>query len=258
MRDTLTSILGVNIASSTYQTVSDKTIEWARRGESRSLVFANVHVIMEAYDDPAYLRCLNSADMVNPDGVPLVWALKLMGKSDATRVYGPDSTLKMIKDAAANDIPVGFYGGSPEVLQTLLTIVKRDNPSLQVPFAMSPPFRELSEAEEAAIVQQISDSGAKILFIGLGCPRQEKWMMRHVGRIPAVMFAVGAAFDFIAGTKKQAPRWMMKTGLEWVFRLVTEPRRLAQRYFKHNPRYVFLVARQLMRRGPMDAVEVKE
>jgi N-acetylglucosaminyldiphosphoundecaprenol N-acetyl-beta-D-mannosaminyltransferase len=213
---------------------------------------------MEAYDDPDYRSCLNSADMVNPDGVPLVWALKRLGKPDASRVYGPDCTLKMIQDAAANGIPVGFYGGSPDVLQTLLDITKRDYPTLQVAYAVSPPFRELTQKEDDAIVQDISDSGARILFIGLGCPRQEKWMIQHLGRVPAVMFAVGAAFDFIAGTKKQAPRWMMKSGLEWVFRFVTEPRRLARRYLKHNPRYAFLVARQIMRQRPMNAIEANK
>lgn len=242
----MASILGVNVVASTYQNVSDKALDWAKRGNSRALVFANVHVIMEAYDDPAYLHCLNKADMVNPDGVPLVWALRRLGSPQATRVYGPDCTVTIIKDAAASGVPVGFYGGSPEVLDALLAVTRRNYPALLIAFAMSPPFRSLTEDEDAAVVQQISDSGARILFIGLGCPRQEKWMIEHLGRIPAVMVAVGAAFDFIAGTKKQAPRWMMKGGLEWLFRLGTEPRRLASRYIKHNPRYLVLIARQLI------------
>lgn len=248
MSDAVVPILGVNVVASSYQSVSNKTLEWARRGESRSLVFANVHVIMEAYDDPAYMRCLNNADMVNPDGVPLVWALQKLGRPDASRVYGPDCTVKMLADAEAAGVPVGFYGGSPEVLETLIAKVKHDHPALAINFVMSPPFRALTVEEDDAIVKQIAESGAKILFIGLGCPRQEKWMMQHIGRIPAVMFAVGAAFDFIAGSKKQAPRWMMKSGLEWLFRLGTEPKRLARRYFRHNPRYVFLVGRQILRR----------
>lgn len=253
-----TSILGVNVVASTYKSVCDQTVEWTKRRESRALVFANVHVIMEAHDDPAYLRCLNSADMVNPDGVPLVWALQKLGNPDATRVYGPDCTIEMLKVAAANGIPVGFYGGSPEVLDTLLAIIKRDYPALNVAYTLSPPFRELTEEEDNEIVRQITDSGARILFIGLGCPRQEKWMMAHIGRIPAVMFAVGAAFDFIAGTKKQAPRWMMKSGLEWVFRFATEPRRLAQRYLKHNPRYVYLITQQIRRQGRVKALHASE
>jgi N-acetylglucosaminyldiphosphoundecaprenol N-acetyl-beta-D-mannosaminyltransferase len=111
---------------------------------------------------------------------------------------------------------------------------------------MSPPFRKLTPEEDAAIVQQIAESDTRILFVGLGCPKQEKWMMEHAGRIPAVMYGVGAAFDFIAGATQQAPRWMMRNGLEWLFRFCVEPRRLAHRYLKHNPRFVFFFARQLI------------
>jgi N-acetylglucosaminyldiphosphoundecaprenol N-acetyl-beta-D-mannosaminyltransferase len=204
------------------------------------------------------MRCLNSADLVNPDGVPLVWTLKRLGRRDATRVYGPDCTLKVIADAEAAGVPVGFYGGAPKVLETLLATIKRNHPALDIPFVMSPPFRELTPEEDEAVVRQVTESGAKILFIGLGCPRQEKWMIEHIGRIPVVMFAVGAAFDFIAGTTKQAPRWMMKSGLEWLFRLGIEPRRLARRYLIHNPRYVFFIARQIMRHQNANPIQASE
>jgi len=242
----LSSILGVNVVASSYDEVTEQTLLWANMGESRTLVFANVHVIMEAFDDAAYHGCLSRADMINPDGVPLVWALKLMGLKHASRVYGPDCTIAMLKKAAANNVPVGFYGGSPDVLDALQNIVCRDYPNLTISFAMSPPFRKLTDEEDAAVVQQITESGARILFVGLGCPKQEKWMIEHAGRIPAVMFGVGAAFDFIAGRKLQAPRWMMRNGLEWIFRFCIEPRRLARRYLKHNPRFVFLFARQMI------------
>ena len=242
----MSSILGVNVVASSYDEVTEQTIAWAQQRESRMLVFANVHVIMEAFDDPAYRNCLSQADMVNPDGVPLVWALKLMGIKNASRVYGPDCTVAMLKKAADNNIAVGFYGGSPEVLETLLSVVRHDYPMLKITFAMSPPFRKLTDEEDAAIVQQIAESDTRILFVGLGCPKQVKWIMEHAGRIPAVMYGVGAAFDFIAGTKLQAPRWMMRNGLEWVFRFCVEPRRLARRYIKHNPRFVFLFARQMI------------
>lgn len=242
----MSSILGVNVVASSYDEVTEQTLLWANMGESRTLVFANVHVIMEAFDDAAYHGCLSRADMINPDGVPLVWALKLMGLKHASRVYGPDCTIAMLKKAAANNVPVGFYGGSPDVLDALQNIVCRDYPNLTISFAMSPPFRKLTDEEDAAVVQQITESGARILFVGLGCPKQEKWMIEHAGRIPAVMFGVGAAFDFIAGRKLQAPRWMMRNGLEWIFRFCIEPRRLARRYLKHNPRFVFLFARQMI------------
>lgn len=240
------TILGVSVAVNTYGAVVEKSLEWARKAESRTLVFANVHVVMEAVDNQSYRECLNRADVVSPDGVPLVWALKLLGQPNASRVYGPDCTIAMLKSAAERGVPVGFYGGSPEVLETLLMVVGRDYPTLQISFSMSPPFRQLTAEEDDEVVRKIVDSGTRILFVGLGCPKQERWMIEHRERVPAVMFGVGAAFDFIAGSKKQAPRWMMSAGLEWIFRLATEPRRLAQRYFKNNPRFVFLFAKQLI------------
>ena len=126
--------------------------------------------------------------------------------------------------------------------------VRRRFPTVKIAFAISPPFRALTEAEDEEITAKIVASGARMVFVGLGCPKQERWVMSHRGRIPAVLLAVGAAFDFFAGTKKQAPRWMMRNGLEWVYRFVTEPRRLAVRYIKHNPRFVGLIAMQLLRK----------
>jgi N-acetylglucosaminyldiphosphoundecaprenol N-acetyl-beta-D-mannosaminyltransferase len=249
------TILGVSVAVNSYGSVVTKSLEWAKTADSRVLVFANVHVVMEAVDSPSYRDCLNRADIVSPDGVPLVWALKLLGKPDASRVYGPDCTIAMLKSAAESGVPVGFYGGSPEVLETLLTVVRRDYPSLKITFSMSPPFRQLTAEEDDEVVRKIADSGTRVLFVGLGCPKQERWMIEHRERVPAVMFGVGAAFDFIAGSKKQAPRWMMNSGLEWIFRFATEPRRLAQRYLKNNPRFVLLFAWQLLTgrtRGPRD------
>ncbi len=241
----MSSVLGVGLATSNYDVVVDHSLRWAQRRESRTVVFANVHVVMEAFDDSAYRDCLNRADLVNPDGVPLVWALKLLKQNAASRVYGPDCTLALIRAAERANVEVGFYGGSQQVLDELIRVVRRDNPALIISFAMSPPFRRISQEEDAHIVRQIIDSGVRILFVGLGCPKQEKWMDDHRLSVPAVMLGVGAAFDFIAGSKRQAPRWMMQLGLEWVFRLATEPKRLARRYLKNNPRFVLHFARQL-------------
>jgi N-acetylglucosaminyldiphosphoundecaprenol N-acetyl-beta-D-mannosaminyltransferase len=239
-------ILGVNVAVSSYDEVVQRSLAWAEQRQSRALCFANVHMIMEAVDDPALLRRLNDADMVNPDGMPLVWALRALGKSNARRVYGPDTTVAMLAAAEKAGVPVGFYGGSQTVLDTLVAAVRGRRPNLNIVFQESPPFRALTPEEDAAVVDRIVSSGACLLFVGLGCPKQENWVMEHRGRVPAVMFAVGAAFDFLAGSKLQAPRWMMRCGLEWVFRLATEPRRLAKRYIKHNPRFVFMFLRQLL------------
>jgi N-acetylglucosaminyldiphosphoundecaprenol N-acetyl-beta-D-mannosaminyltransferase len=243
------SILSVNVAISSYAEVVQKSLRWAEECQSRTVFFANVHVIMEAYDNPNYLQMLNAADMVNPDGMPLVWALRALGAGDAQRVYGPDATVAMLIAAEAAGVPVGFYGGSQAVLDMLLKTVRQQCPQLHIAFAESPPFRVLTVEEDVATVERMIASGARLLFIGLGCPKQEIWVTEHVGKVPAVMFAVGAAFDFLAGTKPQAPRWMMRSGLEWAFRFACEPRRLAKRYLKHNSRFLVYFLKQLSARN---------
>jgi N-acetylglucosaminyldiphosphoundecaprenol N-acetyl-beta-D-mannosaminyltransferase len=239
------SVLGVNVAASSYSEIVQKSMRWAEERQSRALFFATVHMIMEAYDNPGYRRVLNAADVVNPDGMPLVWAMRALGASGAQRVYGPDTTEALLPAAEEADVSVGFYGGSQSVLDALVTAVHRRHPKLRIAFVESPPFRALTPEEDAATIERMIASDVRLLFVGLGCPKQERWVMEHVGRVPAVMFAVGAAFDFLAGTKPQAPRWMMRSGLEWVFRLACEPRRLAKRYLKHNPRFVAYFLQQL-------------
>jgi N-acetylglucosaminyldiphosphoundecaprenol N-acetyl-beta-D-mannosaminyltransferase len=154
--------------------------------------------------------------------------------------------LHLLEAAEKNTVPVGFYGGSSIGLKRLIMRLRERYPRLQIAFEMSPPFRELSVEEDDQVVRDIASSGARLLFVGLGCPKQEKWITSHAGRVHAVMFGVGAAFDFIAGTKPQAPRWMMRIGFEWCFRLASEPRRLTKRYLKHNPRFVAYFLGQLL------------
>ncbi len=246
---TLPNILGVNVEVSSYDQVVQECTAWAAAGESRAVFFANVHMLMEAHDSATFKATLMTADKVNPDGMPLVWALRAFGHRDACRVYGPDATEVLLPAAQKSGIPVGFYGGGEATLAQLVSKTEKRYPGIQIVFAMSPPFRPLSDAEDMSIVQQISDSGARFLFVGLGCPKQEEWIIDHRGRIPAVMLGVGAAFDFLAGSKPQAPRWMMRSGLEWVFRLACEPRRLWARYLKHNPRFGALFLWQWMTRA---------
>ncbi len=240
------SILGVNVAVSSYEEVIQQSLLWARDGQSRAQLFANVHVVMEAVDDPAFHRQLNAVCVVNPDGVPLVWALRALGARNAQRVCGPDATVFLLAAAEQAGVPVGFYGGSVAVLDQLIGAVRLRHPNLHIAFVESPPFRALTPEEDFAAVERIAASGARLLFVGLGCPKQERWIVDHLGRVHAVMFAVGAAFDFIAGNKSRGPEWMSRHGLEWVYRFVTEPRRLAMRYFKHNPRFILKFLRQLL------------
>lgn len=242
------SILGVNVAVSNYDEVVRHSLAWAQERDSHALFFAAVHMIMEAVDDPAFLLQLNNAGTAFPDGMPLVWALRLLGEKRAQRVCGSDAMKALLAAAESAGVSAGFYGGSPAVLDALIGAVRLRHPNLKVAYAESPPFRALTAQEDAAIVDRIASSGVQLLFVGLGCPKQEHWIVDHLGRVPAVMFAVGAAFDFIAGSKRRAPRWMQSCGLEWVFRLATEPRRLAMRYMRHNPRFVLKFLRQLLAR----------
>lgn len=240
------SILGVNVAVSSYHEAIQQSLLWAAENQSRALFFAAVHMIMETVDDPGFLRRLNGSGTVFPDGMPLVWALHALGERSAKRVYGPDFTALMLEAAESAGVSVGFYGASQATLDALVAAVRLRHPRLDVAYVESPPFRPLTSEEDLEVVDRIASSGARLLFVGLGCPKQEHWIVEHLGRVPAVMFAVGAAFDFIAGNKRQAPRWMQRNGLEWVFRFAAEPRRLAMRYLRQNPRFVFRFLRQLL------------
>jgi N-acetylglucosaminyldiphosphoundecaprenol N-acetyl-beta-D-mannosaminyltransferase len=201
---------------------------------------------MEAFDSPAFQRVVNGADLVTPDGRPLVWALRSLGVGDATQVRGTDLTTHVVERAAREDIPIGLYGGTPELLETFVRILERRYPGVRVVCRIAPPFRPLTPEEDEAVTKEIRSSGARILFVGIGCPKQERWMEAHKDRIPAVMLGVGAAFDFHTGRVRQAPGWMQAAGLEWLFRLLMDPKRLWKRYAKHNPRFVVLFLRQLL------------
>lgn len=238
--------MGMRVDRTSYQDAAERILAWARAAESRYVCIANVHSVMEAHDSGPFRRIMNHADLVTPDGMPLVWGLRMLGARAATRVYGPLLTPAVLGAAAREGVPVAFYGGSEGVLGKLLTVVKRRFPGLEVSYALAPPFRPLSEAEDERIVGEIRQSGARILLVGLGAPKQERWMAAHRGSIPAVMLGVGAAFDFLSGVKPQAPAWMQSSGLEWLFRFSTEPRRLWWRYLKHNPRFAALFAWQLI------------
>lgn len=248
-------ILGTRVDASSYARATEELMGWARARESRYVCVANVHMIMEAYDDPAFRSIVNGADFVTADGVPLVWVQRILGFRDAERVYGPDLTPYLCAAAAREGVPVAFFGAPPNVRDAMVAELRRTLPDLDVVYSESPPFRELTDEEEADVIEAINASGARILFVGLGCPKQERWMARNVGRVEAVMLGVGAAFDFIAGTKPKAPALLQSLGLEWLFRLVSEPRRLWRRYAYHNPRFVIGVTRDLLRGRLVRAVD---
>ena len=240
-------VLGMRVDATSYEDAAGRVVEWATERVGRYVCVANVHMTMEAYDDPAFRSLVNDADLVTPDGMPLVWLLGRAGIRDATRVYGPTLTLHVCEAAARAGIPVGFYGGRPESLNGLVAAMRARFPALQVAYAESPPFRPATPAEDDATVAAILGSGARILFVGLGCPKQETWMAAHEDRLPLVQLGVGAAFAFHAGEVRQAPAWIQNLGMEWAFRLAMEPRRLWKRYLIGNSRFVWAVAMESLR-----------
>jgi N-acetylglucosaminyldiphosphoundecaprenol N-acetyl-beta-D-mannosaminyltransferase len=238
-------ILGVSVHPTSYQAAVKQITSWAEMKESRYVCAANVHMIMEAHDSRSFMQTVNDADLVTPDGVPLVWMIRRFGIPGQERVYGPELMIKLIEASAQSSIAIGFYGSSPNVLENLVYEIREKYHSINITYSFSPPFRPLSDEEDTRIINDINSSRAHILFVGLGCPKQERWMAQHKGKILAVMVGVGAAFDFYAGTKSQAPVWMQRRGLEWLFRLLQEPRRLSKRYLYHNPRFLVLALYQL-------------
>lgn len=239
-------VLGMRVDATTYEDAAARIFDWTRREESRYVCVATVNNVMEAYHAPGFRAIMREADLVTPDGMPLVWGLRLLGHRAATRVYGPDLTPVVLEMAERESIPVAFYGTAPQTLDRLMISVRNRFPNLDIAYAWSPPFRQLSEEEDSKVVQDINGSGARILFVGMSTPKQDWWMAGHKGQLKAVMLGVGAAFDFMAGTKPQAPRWLMAAGLEWMFRLATEPKRLWRRYLKQNPKFMVLFAMQLL------------
>ena len=239
-------IIGVKVRPTNYLVATQEITTWGQHGDSRYVCIATVHSIMEAYDSLEFKKILNKADLVTPDGMPLVWMLRLKGYPSQTRVYGPTLMIQVIEKAAEKKIPIGFYGGSPSSLATLRKKFTSKFPSLRILYSSSPPYRELTQDEDNQICDGITKSGVEILFVGLGCPKQERWMAAHNDRLKLVMVGVGAAFDFHSGVKPQAPPWMQNAGMEWVFRLLTEPRRLWKRYFYHNPRFIILAIADLL------------
>lgn len=240
------SVLTMRVDATSYEDASRRVMLWAREKRSAYVCVSTVHMVMEAFDSPMFQRIVNGADLVTPDGRPLVWALSSLGVKNASQVRGTDLTTHVVERAAREGVPIGLYGGTPELLETLAQSLEERHTGLRVVCKIAPPFRPLTPEEDERITQQIAASGARILFVGIGCPKQERWMSDHKGRLSTVMLGVGAAFDFHTGRTRQAPRLMQLAGLEWVFRLAMDPRRLWKRYAKHNPRFVGLFVLQLM------------
>lgn len=218
------------------------------RGDGGYVCFSTVHMVMESYDDPDFGAKVNAANLIVPDGMPLVWMQRRQGRNEAQRIRANDLMIALCEYAAKNTLTVGFYGGKQEVIDAIKVRAEKDLQDLRIVYAYSPPFRPLTDDEDAEIVNDINAASPDILFMGLGCPKQENWMSAHRNRLKAVMLGVGASFDFYAGNVRECPDWIGRLGLEWLFRLTQEPKRLWRRYLILNPRFMYLAAMQLLKR----------
>jgi exopolysaccharide biosynthesis WecB/TagA/CpsF family protein len=233
------------VSQTSYDDATRTILDAARDRKHLVVAATSVHGVTLAALDPEFMAILNSFDLITPDGQPVRWALNLLhGARLRERVYGPTLMRHVCEHAGQQRLGVYFYGGRAEVVERLVERLATSIPDLPIVGHRSPPFRDLTPVEDAEDVERIRASGASIVFVGLGCPRQERWAFTHRARLSVPLVCVGAAFDFHAGTLRQAPAWMQRSGLEWLFRTLMEPRRLWRRYAKHIPIFVYLVARQ--------------
>lgn len=250
------NILGVNVSAVNMEQAVRRIEGWIALRECNYVCITGVHGVMESQRQPELKQIHNRAGMVTPDGMPMVWVNRLRGNSHVSRVYGPDLMLEVCRRSVEKGYKHFLYGGGDGVAELLKSKLQEKCPGLQIVGTYTPPFRPLTEQEDQQVCRMINDSQADIVWVGLSTPKQEYWMSRHLGKLRApVMIGVGAAFDFHAGLKKQAPRWIQQSGLEWFFRLCTEPRRLWKRYLLNNPAFVFHLLLQSTGLRRYDAVD---
>jgi N-acetylglucosaminyldiphosphoundecaprenol N-acetyl-beta-D-mannosaminyltransferase len=233
-------VLGVHVSALHLTQARDLVIAAAReRPPAAYVCFCDVNSVSCARRDPAHLAALNNSFLTTPDGMPLVWLGRRVGLRAITRVYGPDLLLEVCAATADTELTHFFYGAGPGTAEALVEKLQSRFPGLRIAGTQTPPFRELSPEEASALESRIRELRPSFFWVGLSTPKQEKFMAIFAPRLDTgIMLGVGAAFDFLSGRVRQAPLWMQRSGLEWLFRLCTEPRRLAPRYFKNNPLFL--------------------
>lgn len=240
------AVLEAFIDALTWDEAVDQIVRWGAARESRYVCICNVHSVVTTTTDVEFKIAVNNADMATPDGAPIAWTLRRTGHPDQERINGPDLMMKYLAEAERLEQTVFFYGSTEATLAKLRVELSKQFPLLRIAGMHSPPFRPLSREEDEQEIDMINQSGANVVFVGLGCPKQEKWMADHRGRINAVMIGVGAAFDYHAGVVKRAPLWWQRNGLEWLYRLGSEPRRLFKRYLVTNTLFIVGLLRQFV------------
>jgi N-acetylglucosaminyldiphosphoundecaprenol N-acetyl-beta-D-mannosaminyltransferase len=242
------NVLGVGVDAIDMPTAVHRITSAAATGRGGYVCVTGVHGVMEAQRDPTLRQILNSSLVTTPDGMPMVWLGRASGFSRMSRVYGPDLMLELCRHSVATQATHFFYGGTDGVAEELAERLRQRFPGLRIVGTYTPPFRPLSAVEEQQLAQRLEALQPDFMWIGLSTPKQEQFMAKYAGRFAAkVMLGVGAAFDMHSGRTKQAPRWMQRAGLEWMFRLLNEPRRLFKRYATNNPAFVVRVALQKLR-----------
>ena len=249
-KKTRVDVLGVAVSAINMDDAIAAIEHWIEQRTPNYVCITGVHGVMESRKDSRLCDIHNQAGLVTPDGMPLVWMSRWLGAPRVERVYGPDLMRTISARSPARGYRHFYFGGAPGVANRLAAALVATNPGLNVVGTLCPPFRALTPEEDAEVVAQINAAAPDIVWVGLSTPKQEYWMASHIGHINAsVLIGVGAAFDFLAGTKKQAPAWMQRNSLEWLFRLHAEPRRLWRRYAYIVPRFLILAAGEFVRRG---------
>ncbi len=238
------NLLGVRVGAINMEQALTAIDSWITNGDQQFVCVTPAHGIMDCYYDTELRNVFNQSGMITPDGMSIVWLLRWKGFRHVSRVYGPDLLLAACEKSGFTGWRHFFYGGEPGVVESLTDSLLKRFPALNIVGSFSPPFRELTADENRDVVNHINDAKPHIVWVGISTPKQERWMFNNLGKLNApVLIGIGAAFDFISGRKRQAPRWMQRSGLEWLFRLATEPRRLWRRYSQY-PHFLWLVLLQ--------------
>lgn len=245
----INNIISQIVTSLSFQQQNQTIIQWAANSESRFILVANCHMLMESHYSPSFNNVLQSADLVTPDGMSLVWAKRLLGQRHQMHAAGMDIFLALCQESSKQGLSVFFVGSQKDILGRIRLRLDNEFPGLKIAGMAPLPFRPLTREEDELLTDQINESGAGIVFVSLGCPKQEFWMSAHKGKIQAVMIGMGGVFPIYAGLQMRAPRWIRESGLEWLYRLLREPRRLWKRYGTTIPPFIWLFLVQTLSRS---------
>jgi len=240
-------LLSIDVSSGSYNEFIDAILKYAMERVSSYVCVANVHMLVEAHNTPEFAKVVNQADIVTPDGMPLAQGFKYKYNLKQDRVDGMSLLPALLSECEKSKLSVYFYGGDQKVLNTAEAYIREAYPNLKIAGLHSPPFRQLTAAEKLEDEQRIKDSEANLVFVALGCPKQEMWMAEMKGKVPALMIGIGGALPVFTGAQKRAPKWMQDNSLEWLYRLMQEPKRLFKRYLTTNSKFLYLLAKDKLK-----------